>query len=463
MKKISIIKIVCVLALLLGVHQCTSYKELAPHIFLVKENTSFLNQTLTMGQPLVVEGQRGSQYYGYIYVNGEKKEGYISSRNVIAYVFDESFEKEITSFPDSYKQSLRFLHVLYPEWNYVPLSTSLDFNDTASIFQSKSLIDTNDSSMIASPDIIEGQTWRRVSLNASRYFLDPRNGLDAYHALMFEKLTYNPSETLQEGKRMLEGTEMSGIEPQSKKDWAELYRHSAEVNNISMSLLITRAIQEQTGGGLGLRGGHARNNPQGPLFYNIYNIGAKTDGEIQKYVLEKNQYRQSHNLFSVEVVYWEEISAFLKSDARILQRYYPFINTDGIQDQFDIAYSSLDIIRHDFVELILRYKILDFLLEDPFVGIKTEYLILSDKFDIALKDLLQRTVFLQETELYQKIIAFCGKWNKYNGYIGLKVQPSNNGQYVRMNQVLMEDYEEIEAIVQRMKSEICEIYESISQ
>jgi len=32
-----------------------------------------------------------------------------------------------------------------------------------------------------------------------------------------------------------------------------------------------------------------------------------------------------------------------------------------------------------------------------------------------------------------------------------------------MNQVLMEDYEEIEAIVQRMKSEICEIYESISQ
>ena len=126
-------------------------------------------------------------------------------------------------------------------------------------------------------------------------------------------------------------------------------------------------------------------------------------------------------------------------------------------------YYDNGIIRHDFVELILRYKILDFLLEDPFVGIKTEYLILSDKFDIALKDLLQRTVFLQETELYQKIIAFCGKWNKYNGYIGLKVQPSNNGQYVRMNQVLMEDYEEIEAIVQRMKSEICEIYESISQ
>ena len=136
------------------------------------------------------------------------------------------------------------------------------------------------------------------------------------------------------------------------------------------------------------------------------------------------------------------------------------VDTSKIAEYFNV---SIEAAANDFVALRLRYKILDFLLEDPFVGIKTEYLILSDKFDIALKDLLQRTVFLQETELYQKIIAFCGKWNKYNGYIGLKVQPSNNGQYVRMNQVLMEDYEEIEAIVQRMKSEICEIYESISQ
>ena len=100
-------------------------------------------------------------------MNGEKKEGYISSRNVIAYVFDESFEKEITSFPDSYKQSLRFLHALYPEWCYIPLNTSLDFSQTASIFQSKSLIDTNDFSMIASPDIIEERSLRIVSCMSS--------------------------------------------------------------------------------------------------------------------------------------------------------------------------------------------------------------------------------------------------------------------------------------------------------
>lgn len=277
MKKTLITKIFCAVAILLSIityQKFFSFKKLNPHIVLVKKSTSFRNQTLTIGQPLVVEGQRGNQYYGYLYINGKKKDGYISRHHVMPYIFDESFEKKITSFPDSYKQSLRFLHTLYPQWSYVPLFTSLDFNNTACIFQKNSLIDTDEAQMIASPDIIEGQTWCRVSLKAACYFLDPRHGLDAYHALMFEKLTYNSSETLQSGQKMLTGTEMSGIEPQSKKDWAELYRHSAEVNNISMSLLIARAIQEQTGGGLGLRGGHARNNPQGPLFYNIYNIGA---------------------------------------------------------------------------------------------------------------------------------------------------------------------------------------------
>lgn len=110
MKKTSIIKIVCVIAVLLGIYRCTYYKKLEPHIVLVKQNTSFLHQTLTIGQPLVVEGQRGSQYYGYLYVNGKKKEGYISSKKVQPYTFDESFEKELTSFPDSYKQPLRQCH-----------------------------------------------------------------------------------------------------------------------------------------------------------------------------------------------------------------------------------------------------------------------------------------------------------------------------------------------------------------
>lgn len=85
MKKTSIIKIVCVIAVLLSIityQTFFSYKKLDPHIVLVKESTSFLHQTLTMGQPLVVEGQRGSQYYGYLYVNGKKKKGYISSKKV---------------------------------------------------------------------------------------------------------------------------------------------------------------------------------------------------------------------------------------------------------------------------------------------------------------------------------------------------------------------------------------------
>lgn len=284
MKKTSIIKILCIVLILGIISFCHTqrYQSLEPHIMIVKEESSFLDSSidsLKQGNSLIVEGEKGSYYHGYFFIEGKKYSGYISKDKVINYTFDHNFENSISSFPYTYKQPLRILHALYPQWSFSILNTSLDFNQTASVFQSKSLIDTSTPGMIASNDIIEGQSWRRVSLEATKYYLDPRNGLDALHALMFEKKTYNPYETLQHGEKMLENTKMSGIESQSNKQWAELFRHSAYVNNISMSLLITRAIQEQSGGGLGFTGGHARNDPQGKTYYNIFNIGANASDQ----------------------------------------------------------------------------------------------------------------------------------------------------------------------------------------
>lgn len=158
----------------------------------------------------------------------------------------------------------------------------------------------------------------------------------------------------------------------------------------------------------------------------IIAVGGKTDGEIQKYVLEKNQYRQMNGLFSVAVVFWEEISAFLKSNPQILHRYYPFINMAENLNQSAIAYRNVNDLRLDFVDLVLKYRVQDFLSEDPFVGIRTDYVILADQFDIAVKKLFQRAVLLQETELYMKIDTFYEKWNEYHFYSQKKYAHRNN-------------------------------------
>jgi len=169
-------------------------------------------------------------------------------------------------------------------------------------------------------------------------------------------------------------------------------------------------------------------------------ISGKTDGEIQKYVLIENQNRQLNGMFSVEVLFWEEISSFLKANPQILQRYYSFINTSGNINKIGIAYRNVNDLQYDFVDLVLKHGVQDFLSENPFVGIKTDYVIWADQFDIAFHDLFQRAVLLQETEMYTKIAAFYDKWNEYHSYLATKkVQPSKDGQFVRMNQVLMKD------------------------
>ena len=190
-------------------------------------------------------------------------------------------------------------------------------------------------------------------------------------------------------------------------------------------------------------------------------IGGKTDGKIQKHVLGIDQFRRNNGLFSVEVLFWEEISMFLKMNPQILSRYYPFIKVDGSLNQTGIAYRNVNDLRLDFVELVLKYEIQGFLLEDPFVGIKTDYIILADQFDFAIKNLFQRAVLLQETEIYEKITVFYQKWNEYYGYLAKKVQPSIDGQFVKMNQVFQEDYETIDVIIQLLKDEIFKAYDSI--
>ena len=263
-----------ILILFLGL--CTychqeNYHKISPRIAVIKNTSSFYS--LQNGQTLIVDGTKGNQYHGYFYVEGKKYAGYLSKDEVLLYTFDETFESQIQSFPNSYKQSLRILHFLHPQWSFELFNTSLDFEQTASIFQTKSLIDSDQPGMISQTDVIEGKSWRRVSLEAARYYLDPRHGLDNSHALMFEKLTYNPYETLKQAQNMLLNTKMSGL------FWAKLFHKSALLNNISMSLIITRAIQEQSGGGLGLSGGHARGDSQGKTYYNIFNIGANTSDQ----------------------------------------------------------------------------------------------------------------------------------------------------------------------------------------
>ena len=82
----------------------------------------------------------------------------------------------------------------------------------------------------------------------------------------------------------------------------------------------------------------------------------------------------------------------------------------------------------------------------------------KESYLIALYKKYQDTV-KTEDELLKREIDYADEITYNAKIIVQKYKCFKNAWYVDF----MEDYEEIEAIVQRMKSEICEIYESISQ
>lgn len=150
----------------------------------------------------------------------KKRTGYINSKYVklakkavtkrvpVVALTDAQFEQALKNegFPDSYKQSLRILHQMYPYWQFKAYKTGLDWN-TAVKEESKtgvSLISNakGEAWKSKAPDaydaatgkwkVFDGSTWVAASETTVAYYMDPRNFLNDRSVYMFEMLEYQP-------------------------------------------------------------------------------------------------------------------------------------------------------------------------------------------------------------------------------------------------------------------------------
>lgn len=118
-------------------------------------------------------------------------------------------------------------------------------------------------------------------------------------------------------------------------------------------------------------------------------------------------------------------------------------------------------MRVEFVNIFVKCGIQDFLSEDPFVGIKTDYLIAADEFDNKIENLFRRSVLLRDTDIYVAISEFMARWNEYREYLVPYVQPSSDAQFVKISHFSSEDFETIKMLIQIMKDAIFKAYRKI--
>ncbi|MCM1056210.1 MAG: hypothetical protein NC517_01170 [Firmicutes bacterium] len=240
----------------------------------------------------------GRGYYGYIprtylavsdarFLSWE--ETYGMNPNAHLYTVDASGQAvytDIEQFPASYRAALTELKGQHPNWTFVKMNTTLDWDEViynelqgGKSLAYKTLPDW------AKNGLYDTGNWYYATDAAVRVYMDPRNNLTESTIFQFEQLTYNEEyHTLEAVQSFLDNTFMNGSKPAPGMDaltFAELFWifGKEECRKVSPFHLAARVLQEQGQGTSPLISG---TYPGYEGYYNYFNIGAsgKTNQEV---------------------------------------------------------------------------------------------------------------------------------------------------------------------------------------
>lgn len=207
---------------------------------------------------------------------------------------DPEFEAylEAQGFPESYRQSLRILHSVHPEWVFTAQHTGLVWADAVAAesapgqslayyssptswkYPADGNYDWEKDAWIGK----DGSNWHAASTEIVQYYLDPRNFLTEKGVFQFEQNSYNLElHTIEGVQQRLNGTFMEGEVPNENITYAQTFMEAAAASGVSPYMLVARCIQE-----MGVAGTSAIISGTVPGYENLYNyfdIGAYTTSE----------------------------------------------------------------------------------------------------------------------------------------------------------------------------------------
>ncbi len=229
---------------------------------------------------------------------------------VTEYGTDETFEQYLTQqgFPESYKEGLRGLHAMYPNWVFKAQHIQHSWGDVISneSVLARNLISANSKTSWKSTqdgaydwntglwkvfDPTSGGwtengsgMWVAASTEIIQYYMDPRNFFDTTNIFQFIEQSYNVAALSQDElnqvrtgvEYMAKGTYLEGACDNSS--YVDVIMRVAAQTGVSPSTIASTLIQEQgtDGQGKSISG----TNSTYPGIYNYFNIGAYPQGSM---------------------------------------------------------------------------------------------------------------------------------------------------------------------------------------
>lgn len=267
------------------------------------ENSSIIEQiSYTSATVLETLNRNGEIWYKITYHNGSQQiEGYIKHMNyttISTYNPDASFEEKLNAFPESYRNALRSLHSLYPNWNFIPDPVATSFDEA--VYQ-QSINMRKQVSFSSHPVswrsmgqgsydwnknqwILNNGGWTGASREIIAYYMDPRNFLTASSIYQFLQQGYNPTTQTEEGvQKIVAGSFLANgysdvNDTAYGGSYVKVIMEAARQSNVSPYVIASKIIQEQgvNGSSSLISGSYG--------YYNFFNIGAS--GSTKDAVIE---------------------------------------------------------------------------------------------------------------------------------------------------------------------------------
>lgn len=214
---------------------------------------------------------------------------------------DEDYVNELVKkgFPRSYTDALLALHKKYPQWEFEPFITNLDWQTAVNgertphnkqLIQRSIASDSFKCSCSSCNGVIqEAGGWVSASEAAVKYYMDPRNFLNEEYIFQFENTGYDQSQSIDVVESIIRNTWMynSNItyydalgnvktytENGSPVKYSQAILKAAKDSGMSAYYLASKIVQEVGSDSASAAGGTSGKNAPYNGIYNYYSIGA---------------------------------------------------------------------------------------------------------------------------------------------------------------------------------------------
>lgn len=224
--------------------------------------------------------------------SGEIVKGYVREDliDIHTYTISDTFNEQLSLFPESYKSYLKAINKEYPNWVFIPEEVPLNFNDSIALEDNlfyklvqtkynswrsmrKGCYDWADGSFIET----DSGGWYGASCEVIAYYMDPRNFLNVDNIFVFMRQKYDSkTQPLSAVEKIVDNTFLDAKITDKKdefygKSFAEVILSAADKSSVNPLVLASTILQEQGTKGSTLSKG---TDCKGTTVYNFFNFGA---------------------------------------------------------------------------------------------------------------------------------------------------------------------------------------------